>query len=150
MKTMLATTSLIVMTSTFMSSYADGGRLYHVESITDKLYSNPLTMPEKLGISHERNAQSCRTKNTAVITIYSTNGEAQTEIDVKVDGSLVGTLTTYFPANGPRCETPSAKGIVTLVVPAGKHTLVADSPNVTWPSHSFSVNQCQCMVLPLS
>lgn len=150
MKSMLTTTVLIVTMSTFMSSYADGGRTHHVESATDKLYSNSFAMPMQLGIPHESNAQSCRISNTAAITIYSTNGKAQSEIDVKLDGNPVGSLTTYFPDNGPDCKTPSAKGVITLTVPAGEHTLEADSPNVIWPNHNFSVDQCQCLVLPLS
>lgn len=107
-------------------------------------------MPMNLGASHESNTQACNTHDTAVITIYSTNGKAQTEIDVKLDGKPVGSLTTYFPDNGPSCETPSAKGILTLMLPAGQHKLEADSPNVTWPSHNFSIDQCTCLVLPLS
>lgn len=146
----LATTSIIVMTSTFISTCAYGERTHHIQSVTDQLYSESFMMPMHLSTSHESNSQSCHKEDTAVITIYSTNGKAQTEIDVKLDGSPVGSLKTYFPHNGPSCKTPSAKGVLTLMVPAGQHTLEADSPNVTWPSHNFSVNQCTCLVLPLS
>lgn len=145
-----ATTSIVVMTSTFFSIYAHSEGTQHTKSVTDQLYLDSFTMPMHLSTSHGSNAQSCHKDDTAVITIYSTNGKAQTEIDIKLDGSPVGSLTTYFPDNGPSCKSPSTKGILTLMVPAGKHTLEADSPNVTWPSHNFSIDQCTCLLLPLS
>jgi len=149
MNSKLATTCLVVMISSFMSSYANGGLTHHVESTADKLYSNPFAMPKQLDLTHETTTQYCHMNDTAVLTIYSTNSEAQAAIDLILDGSHVGSLTTYFPSNGPDCKTRSAEGVITLIVPAGKHTLEANSLNLTWPSHNFSVDQCQCMVLPL-
>jgi hypothetical protein len=168
--------SLIVTVSAFLPSYADGGRnaqhgstantlLWNtsasetdglmkvasgVESAADKLYSQSFAMFEEISGSREIDTQSCDTKDTAVVTIYSTNGMAQHEIDVNIDGSPVGSLTTYFPDDEPGCKTPSADGVITLMVPAGKHTLEATSPNLNWPSHHFSVEKCECMSLPLS
>ena len=150
MNTKLAGVGLVVMMFTFMSSYADEVRTNKVESAADKLFSSSLPMSGSLGVSHDANNLSCRSNDTAVITIYSTNARAQNEIDVRVDGSPIGSLITYFPAGGPGCKTPSAEGVITIMLPAGQHTLEADSPNVSWPSHNFSVEQCQCMVLPLS
>lgn len=142
--------SLSVMMFTFMSSHAVGDKTSQPVSAADQLYSLSLSTTGNSGRSHKIDTQSCATDETAVITIYSTNGRAQSEIDVKLDGSVIGSLTTYFPNGEPGCKTPSAKGVITLQVPAGKHTLEADSPNVNWPSHDFSVEKCQCMVLPLS
>ena len=150
MSSKLAGVSLVVMMSVFVSSYADSGRSSKVESAADKLFSSSLPMSRSLGISHDTDAQSCQTNDTAVVTIYTTNASAHNEIDVKLDGSPIGSLTTYFPDSGPGCKTPSTDGVITIMLPAGKHTLEADSPNVSWPSHNFSVEQCQCMVLPLS
>ncbi len=141
---------LILMMFVFVSAYADGRNVYRVESAADKLYSLSSTQSHRLNNSTELDAKSCSAEDTAVITIYSKNGHAHSEIDVKVDGSPVGSLTTYFPDGSPGCKSPSARGVITLKVPAGKHTLEADSPNINWPSHNFSVNPCECMVLPLS
>jgi hypothetical protein len=121
-----------------------------LESAADKLYSHSLATYKQLSVSNESDTKSCDMEDTAVITVYSTNGRAQTEIDVTLDGGHVGSLTTYFPNDEPSCKTPSAEGVITLMVPAGTHTLEAASGNVIWPSHVFSVETCGCMVLPLS
>ena len=108
----LATTCLVVMMFSFISSYANGRMTYHVESTADKLYSNPFAMPKQLGLNHETTRQYCHVNDTAVLTIYSTNSKAQAEIDLTLDGSHVGSLTTYYPGTGPDCKTPSAKGVI--------------------------------------
>lgn len=100
--------------------------------------------------SIETDMLSCESDGTAVITIYSTTGSAQIGIDVKVDGNPVGSLLTHFPDAGPACQTPSSDGVITLVVPAGQHTLEAESINLVWPAHSFSIQKCECLALPLS
>ena len=167
--------NLIVIMSAFLSSCHDGNRSIQslfsaqtlglnpiasgngavfkvasqLESAADKLSSHSFAMFRQLSI-HETDTQSCDIHDTAVVTIYSTNGMAQNEIDVKLDGSHIGSLTTYFPNEEPSCKTPSAKGIISLVVPAGKHILEAASPNLAWPSHTFSVEKCGCIVVPLS
>jgi|GEM_PF-2002334 len=168
--------SLIVMVSVFLSSCENGGRgiqgplnvqtfgwnsdtsgtgtmlkvASQLESAADKLYSHSFSMFKQLSASNETATQSCDTDDTAVITIYSTNGKAQNGIEVKLDGAHIGSLKTYFPNDEPSCKTPTAQGVITLLVPAGKHTLEAASSNITWPSHVFSVEKCGCMVLPLS
>jgi hypothetical protein len=168
--------SLIVTMSVFLSACEDGGRsiqgLFSVqtlgwnpsasgtgavfkvanklESAADKLSSHTFAKFKQLDVSHETDTQSCEVDNTAIITVYSTNGMAQNEIDVKLDGSHIGSLTTYFPNEEPSCKTPSAEGIISLMVPAGKHVLEAASSNLNWPGHTFSVEKCVCMVLPLS
>lgn len=121
-----------------------------VESAADKLFANSFAMLNKIGSPTESDAQSCGMDDTAVVTIYSTNGRAQSEIDVKLDGSHIGSLTTYFPDDEPGCKAPTAEGIITITIPSGKHTLEAFSPNLNWPSHVFSVKKCECMSLPLS
>ena len=150
MKTKVAVFSLFVTLFTFASTYADGGKIYQVESAADKLYNLSSTMSDRLTASQENDIHACHAKDTATVTIYSTNGMAQSEIDVKLDGSPVGSLTTYYPDGEPGCKTPSARGVITIKLPAGSHTLEAESPNISWPSHSFSVKKCECMVLPLS
>ena len=168
--------SLIVTMSVFLSSCEDGGRnipglidaqslgwnpetsgtgaVFKVanqpESAADKLSSRAFAKFKRLDVSHDTDTQSCDMDDTAVVTIYSTNKIAQNEIDVKLDGSHIGTLTTYFPTEQPSCKTPSADGIITLIVPAGNHILEATSPNLVWPSHPFSIDKCGCIVLPLS
>ena len=121
-----------------------------VKSITEQLYSNSFEEYNRFDKSLNAGTQSCDVDNTAFITVYSITGKAQQGIDVMLDGSAIGNLTTYFPDDMPECKTPSTKGIITIVVPAGKHTLEASSPNLTWPSHRFTVEKCECIVLPLS
>ena len=150
MKSKVTAISLSVMMFTILSSHAEGDKMNQPVSAADQLYSLSLSMTRSSSQPRQIDTQSCATDETAVITIYSTNGQAQSEIDVKLNGSTIGSLTTYFPTGEPGCKTPSADGVITLQVPAGKHTLEAVSPNVNWPSHDFSVKKCQCMVLPLS
>ena len=119
-------------------------------SITDMI--NPLAF-QRLNQSAESidaDMQSCASDNVGVITIYSTSGGAQLGIDVKIDGSPVGNLTTHFPDTGPECKTPSSDGIITIIVPAGKHRLEAESINLVWPAHTFRIEKCECLMLPLS
>lgn len=121
-----------------------------VESAADKLYSNSFEKFNRFGAAHDTDTQSCDMDDTALITIYSANSMAQAKIEVKIDGSPVGSLTTFFPDEGPGCKTPSGDGVITLMVPAGKHVLEADSHNLIWPRHTFSVEKCGCLLLPLS
>ena len=99
--------------------------------------------------SAETRMQSCHSDNTAVVTIYTTNGNAQVGIDVKVDGRAVGSLTSHYPDEGPSCNTDSSAGVITLVLPAGEHMLDAKSLNLFWPSYPFDVEKCKCRVLAL-
>ena len=113
---------------------------------------NPLSF-QTLNQSRESldaDMQSCKSDNVAVVTIYSTTGAAQVGIDVKIDNSPVGSLTSHFPDAGPDCKTPSSDGVITLVLPAGRHTLDAESINLAWPSYTFEVKKCECLSLPLS
>lgn len=177
MKNNILTLGLIVVMSAFLSACADnGGRkiqeLFNVsltgwnaltsvtgtmfkvasqvESVADKLYTSSSGMFKQFSHTQETETQSCDMRDTAIITIYSTNSTAQSEIDVKLDGLPIGSLSTYYADEGPACKTPSAKGVITLMVPEGKHTLEAASPNLHWPGHTFTVNKCSCMLLPLS
>jgi hypothetical protein len=100
--------------------------------------------------SIDADMQSCESDNIAVITIYSDTGKAQIGIDVKVDGNPVGSLTTHFADTFPECMAPSSDGIITIVIPAGQHTLEAESINLVWPVYTFSVKKCECLTLPLS
>jgi len=137
--------SLAIMLSASHGSHAD-----QVKPISDMM--NPFAF-QKLNQSRESidaDMQSCESDNIAVITIYSKTDKAHVGIDVKVDGSPVGSLTTHFPDTGPECKTPSSDGIITIVIPAGKHTLEAESINLIWPAHTFNVNKCECLALPLS
>ncbi|MCG6936860.1 MAG: hypothetical protein LJE83_01630 [Gammaproteobacteria bacterium] len=126
-------------------SYAD-----QVKSISAVLNSNSFDIFNQSRESIDAKMQSCKTDKNAVVTIYSATGKAQVGIDVKLDGSPVGNLTTHFPDKGPKCKTPGSAGIITIVIPAGKHTLEAESLNLVWPSHTFTINKCECLVLPLS
>ena len=136
---------LVILLSSSHSIHAD-----QVKPISDMM--NPLSF-QTLNQSRESldaDMQSCESDNIAVITIYSTTDQAQIGIDVKVDDSAVGSLTTYYPDTGPDCKTPSSDGIITIVIPAGKHTLEAESINLIWPVHTFNINKCECLALPLS
>ena len=99
--------------------------------------------------SAEARIQSCNSDNTSVVTIYTTNGDAQVGIDVSIDGRIVGSLTSHYPDEGPSCNTDSSAGVITLVLPAGEHMLDARSLNLFWPSYTFDVEKCECRVLPL-
>ena len=137
--------SLVILPSASHNIHAD-----QVDPISDLM--NPLSF-QKLNQSRESidaDMQSCESDNTAVITIYSNTGNAQIGIDVKVDGNPVGSLSTHFPDTGPECKTPSSDGIITIVIPAGKHTLEAESINLFWPVHTFKIRKCECLTLPLT
>lgn len=99
--------------------------------------------------SAEARVLSCNSDNTAVVTIYTINGDAQVGIDVKIDGRAVGSLTTHYPDEVPSCNTDSSAGVITLVLPAGEHMMDASSLNLYWPTHGFEVEACDCRVLPL-
>jgi len=135
--------SLVLMLSASHNIHAD-----QVKPISDMM--NPLSFAKlnQSGDSIDADMQSCESDNIAVITIYSKTGEAQIGIDVKVDGSPVGSLITHYPDTGPECRTPSADGIITLVIPAGEHTLEAESFNLVWPAHTFNIKKCECLALP--
>jgi len=136
--------SLALMLSASHNIHAD-----QVKPISDMM--NPLSF-QKLNQSRDSidaDMQSCESDNIAVITIYSKTGKAQIGIDVKVDSSPVGSLITHYPDTGPECGTPSADGIITLVIPADEHTLEAESFNLAWPVHTFNIKKCECLTLPL-
>ncbi|MEJ2142187.1 MAG: hypothetical protein P8Y24_07500 [Gammaproteobacteria bacterium] len=145
MTSRVITFSLMVILSATHYAYAG-----EVKSITDKIYSNSFEKYNRFGKTDVTDTQSCETDNTGFITVYSITGKAQQGIDITLDGSPIGHLSTYFPDEMPDCQTPSAKGIITIMVPAGEHTLEAISPNLNWPGHTFTVEKCECMVLPLS
>lgn len=126
-------------------SYAD-----QVKSAADSLHYTPYNKFKQRGKSHSVEMESCKTDNSALITVYSTNGMANSSIEVKVDGSPIGNLTSYYSDGDPGCQTPTARGIITIMLPAGKHTLDASSTNLNWPSKNFSAEKCKCTLLPLS
>ena len=99
--------------------------------------------------SAETRMQSCHSDNTAVVTVYTSNGNAQVGIDVKIDGQIIGSLTSHYPDEGPSCNSDSAAGVITLVLAAGEHKLDAKSLNLFWPSYPFEVEKCKCRVLAL-
>lgn len=139
------TLSLITMLSTSQISYAE-----QVGSAEDDLHYTPYNKFKLKSHPHKIETQSCETDNSSFITVYSKNGLANSSIEVKVDGKPVGNLTSYYPDGDPSCQTLSARGIITIVLPAGKHTLEASSTNLSWPSQKFSVEKCKCALLPLS
>ena len=141
---------VILSSLAFMLSASHNINAGQVKPIDDLI--NPLSF-QTLNQSRESldaEMRSCESDNTAVVTIYSTTGAAQVGIDVKIDNSPVGSLTTHFPDAGPDCKTPSSDGVITVVIPAGKHTLDAESINLAWPSYSFELQKCECLSLPLS
>jgi len=137
--------SLVIMLSASHSIHAD-----QVKPISDMMNSFAFQKLNQSRESIDADMQSCKSDNVGVITIYSKTDKAQIGIDVNVDGSPVGSLTTYFPDTAPECKTPSSDGIITIVIPAGKHTLEAESINLIWPTHIFNINKCECLALPLS
>ena len=118
-----------------------------VESISNDLYSLPVQSYENFASG---GGSTCDSGETAQITVFTTNGIAEAEIDVRLDGAPIGTLTTYYPDDTPHCKAASGAGIISLIVPAGTHTIEAESSNINWPVHEFSVDKCTCMLLPLS
>jgi hypothetical protein len=150
MKNRVLTFSLMVLLSVSVSSHADDDESKKVKSVTDNLYSSPYTNFNQSATSPEKFADSCDLDETGLVTIYSVNGRAQVQIDVKLDGNPVGHLTTHFPEGGPDCEAPATEGAISIVVPAGTHTLEAPSVNLIWPGHTFTIEKCECVLLPLS
>jgi hypothetical protein len=52
-----------------------------------------------------------------------------TQIAVRVDGTSVGTTTTYFSTGTPSC---GQAGTITVTVPAGTHNVSGTSGQYTW------------------
>lgn len=119
------------------------------KDISKMLDERAMSMVGQSGDSAEARMQSCNSDNTSVVTIYTTNGDAQVDIDVRIDGQAVGSLASHYPDEGPSCNTDGSAGIITLVVSAGEHTMDAKSLNLFWPSYTFEVEACQCRVLAL-
>ena len=119
------------------------------KDISKMLDERAMEMVSQSEDSAEARVLSCNSDNTAVVTIYTINGDAQVGIDVKIDGRAVGSLTTHYPDEVPSCNTDSSAGVITMVLPAGEHTMDASSLNLYWPTHSFEVEACDCRVLPL-
>ena len=136
---------LVLMLSASHNINAD-----QVKPISDMMNSLSFQKLNQTRDSIDNDMQSCESNHIAVITIYSKTGKAQIGIDVKIDGNPVGSLMTHYPDTGPECRTPSADGIITLVIPAGEHTLEAESINLAWPAYTFSIDKCECLALPLS
>ena len=136
---------LAVMFSSFHLSYAG-----QVKPVSELLNSGSFDTYNPTRESIDAKMQSCESDETAVITIYSTTGKAQVGIDVKLDGSPVGTLTKHYADTGPECKTPGSDGVITIIVPAGEHALEAESLNLLWPVRTFHIRNCECMLLPLS
>lgn len=152
MKTKLLMLTLLVLMSVCPRSFADRSRTTPVqpESIIDKLYSSNSGMFKQYSGSEHDDTQTCNLRDTGFITVYSTNSATQGEIDVNIDGIPVGSLSSYFPDDGPACKAANAKGVITLIVPKGKHTIRASSSNLKWPDQTFIVEKCGCMLMPLS
>jgi hypothetical protein len=142
-RTIISTT--VIMLSA--SLYIHAGQ---VKPISDMMNPYSFQILNQSRESLDNDMQSCESDNIAVITIYSTTDKAQIEIDVKLDGSPVGSLSSHIPDAYPECMAPSSDGIITLVIPSGQHTLEAESINLVWPSHTFNVKNCECLTLPLS
>jgi hypothetical protein len=119
------------------------------KDISDMLDERAMSMVGQFDDSAEARMQSCNSDNTSVVTIYTTTGKAQVGIDVKIDGRVVGSLTSHYPDEEPSCNTDGSAGVITLVVPAGEHMLDAKSLNLFWPAYTFEVETCECRVLPL-
>ena len=119
------------------------------KDISDMLDERAMSMLGQSDDSAESRLQSCNSDNTAVVKIYTTNGNAQVGIDVRIDGRTVGSLTSHYPDDGPSCSTDSSAGVITFVLAAGEHTLDAKSLNLFWPTYTFNVEKCVCQVLPL-
>ena len=137
--------SMTVMLSNSHQAYAD-----QIKPISNMINSGSFVMFNTSSKSIDAKMQSCASDETAVVTIYSTTSKAQLEIDVKLDGSPVGSLSNYFPDSAPECKSPDSDGIITIVIPAGKHMLEAESLNLRWPGRTFNIRKCECKLLPLS
>ena len=129
------------------SQNINAGQVKPIDDLINPLSFQALNQSRE---SLDAEMQSCESDAIAIITIYSTTGAAQVGIDVKIDNKPVGSLTTHFPDAGPDCKTPSSNGVITVVIPAGKHTLDAESINLAWPSYRFEIQKCECLSLPLS
>jgi hypothetical protein len=145
MKTKVLTPALIVLMSVYIPSFAD-----QPESIADKLNSSHSGMFKQYNGSRHDDTQLCNQRATGFITVYSTNSTTQGEIDVILDGMPVGSLSSYFPGDGPTCKAANARGVITIIVPEGEHTIRASSSNLNWPGQAFTVKKCSCMLMPLS
>ncbi len=98
---------------------------------------------------NESDVRNCDTDNAGIVTVYATNSQALSEIEIRLDGRHVGSLRTYFPDSVPDCKTANAAGVITRWVAAGEHMVEAASLNLQWPRHDFVVEKCACMAIQL-
>ena len=119
------------------------------KDISKMLDERAMEMVGQSGDSAETRMQSCNSDNTAVVTIYTTNGNAQVGIDVRIDGRNVGNLTSHYHDEGPTCNADGSTGVITFIVPAGEHTMDANSHNLFWPTYTFEMETCECRLLAL-
>ena len=119
------------------------------KDISDMLDERAMSMVGQFDDSAEARMQSCDSDNTSIVTIYTTTGKAQVGIDVRINERTVGNLTSHYSDEELPCNTDSSAGVITLVVPAGEHTLDAESLNLFWPTYTFDVEKCECRVLQL-
>jgi hypothetical protein len=70
----------------------------------------------------------------------------QNQIAVKIDGSSVGTTTSYFPNGPPTC---GQSGTITVTVPPGAHSVTGASGATTW-SGTATVIAGDCTLFKLN
>jgi hypothetical protein len=88
--------------------------------------------------------QACTTNNTGQLTVYTSDGSGG-NIDVSINGSYAGTLSSYFTSGSPSCGSATSSGVITQTVPAGSVAVSASSSSATWPSSTYPVAACECV-----
>lgn len=67
-------------------------------------------------------------------------------ISISVDGSSVGTLTSYYTSGTPTCGD---SGTVTRTLSVGSHSMRATANNASWGPASFNVSAGGCLTYEL-
>lgn len=119
------------------------------EPVADALLSKPFELVTQSADDIAQQMASCASDATGAVTVYVATDRAQVGIDVMVDDAHVANLTSHYPDERPPCMTASSNGLVTMVLPVGEHTMEARSLNLAWPEYRFSIEQCDCVLIPL-
>ncbi len=130
---------------TCQHAYADGPK-----PVIDIVNMNSFDNLQQSRESIAAKMQTCESDRTGAVTVYAITEKAQAGIAVSIDASPVGDLTTYFPELGPACLAAGSRGVITLVLSTGEHSLKASSLNLDWPDVMFSINTCECVRVPLA
>jgi len=87
--------------------------------------------------------------DTGTLVFYTSNSSAGGSISVSLDGSYVGSLSSYFSSGAISTCNASQSGVIYRTVDAGSHYISASSPSLIWAQNYFSLTDCECFTYEL-